>query len=99
MDSVQAVSLLVGVVLPVLVGVVTTRATHAGVKAVLLALLSAAAAVGTDMLATPDGFDWQASATNAVAMFVVAVATHFGLYKPTGVSQIVQARVGRTGGS
>ena len=39
--DVQIVSLLVGTVLPILVGIVTTRATDGWVEAVLLAALSA----------------------------------------------------------
>lgn len=94
MDKVQLLSLLIGVVLPILVGVVTTEVTSGGVKAVLLAFLSAVAGVLTDVAA--GGFDLKTSLVNWLVVFLVAVATHFGFWKPTGVTPFVQERVGVT---
>jgi hypothetical protein len=42
---------------------------------------------------------WQASAFAALGTFIVAVSTHFGLWKPTGVSEAVKLLpVGFVGG-
>lgn len=97
--KIQILSLILGVVLPILVGLVTTRATDAGAKAVLLALLAAASGFGTellDALANSGAFDWGSAGLSWLGTFLVAVATHFGLWKPTGVSGFVQDSIGRT---
>lgn len=93
--SVQVLSLFVGTVLPILVGIVTTRATHPGTKAILLALLSAVSGLLTEYLANTSGFNWTAAALTWLATFLVAVATHFGVWKPTGVANAI-ADVGIT---
>ena len=50
-DPWQVVQLVVAVVLPVLVGLVTTRTTSPGLKAVLLAALAVVSSLGTEALA------------------------------------------------
>lgn len=97
--KIQALSLLIGTVLPILVGAVTTRSTDAGVKAVLLAFLSALSGFGTELLAALNSsatFDWGTAALTWLATFVTATAVHFGLLKPAGISRFVQEQVGRT---
>jgi small basic protein len=84
------VSMLVGVVIPVLIALVTTKAMSAGLKAILLALLSALAGFVTEWLASPDDFNWQIAVLTWFQTFIIAVATHFGLWKPTGVTQRAQ---------
>lgn len=98
--KIQVLSLVVGIILPILVGIVTTRATHSGVKAVLLALLAAVSGFGAellDALTTSAHFDAGAAVLSWLGTFLVAVATHFGFWKPTGTSRYMQANVGRTG--
>jgi hypothetical protein len=97
--TVQAISLLVGTVLPILVAVVTTRTTHPGVKAVLLALLSAASSFLAEYLTavnSAQNFDWGSVAVTTLGTFITAVAMHLGLWKPTGLAGGVQANVGVT---
>lgn len=94
--SVQVLSLFVGTVLPILVGLVTTKATHPGTKAVLLALLSAVSGLLTEYLAAGDGFNWTTAGLTWLSTFMIAVATHFGLWKPTGITAAVQS-IGVTG--
>jgi len=80
-----------GALLPLLVGLVTTKATNAGVKAVLLLALNGVAAVLDQFFAaTGGGFDWKAAIVNAAAAFVIGTATHFGLWKPIGASSTLQ---------
>lgn len=86
-----------GAVLPLLVGLVTTRATDPGVKAVLLLALNGVAAVADQFFAAPGGFDWKNAVVNAVAAFVIGVATHYGLWRPTTVSGRLQDVGARSG--
>lgn len=78
--------LLISVGLPVLVGLVTTRVTHPGTKAVLLLALSTANGVLTEAANAAPGWDVRAAVVAALASFGVGVAAHFGLWKPTGVA-------------
>jgi hypothetical protein len=89
------ISLLIGVGIPVLVGLATTRVTHNGVKAVLLLLLSGLNGLLTEFAdaGTPAAYDWGSADTLAGVSFAIGVLTHFGLYKPTGLS----ARLAETG--
>lgn len=87
LDTAYWLGLLISVVLPVLVGLVTTRVTSPGVKAVLLLALTALNGFLVE-LAGPHGDDY--SVGSAVLLWGISFATgvlsHFGLWKPTGVS-------------
>ena len=88
-DAVQMLTLAVGTVLPVLVALVTTKVTDPGVKGVLLATLAAVTAFAGEALTAAQGgtvFDLGRAGVMALGVWVVAVATHFGLWKPTQVS-------------
>jgi hypothetical protein len=99
LDSAYWLGLLVSVVLPVLVGLVTTRVTHAGLKAVLLLALSGVTGFVTEYAGPHDaGYSVGTAAVLALVAFGVAVLAHFGLWKPTGVSSAAQA-VGARGGA
>lgn len=85
--------LILGVVLPVLVGLVTTRATSAGRKAVLLAALSVVTSLLTELIAALQAgtvYNLGLALVLGLGTFIVAVATHYGLLKPTGVSGAAQ---------
>lgn len=99
-DLAQVISLLVGVVLPLLTGLVTKTSTSAGFKAVVLLALSAVTAVLTDFLAALNGgtaFDLGATLLTALGTFLIGVGMHFGIWKPTGVAAGLQ-RVGSGSG-
>lgn len=90
---VNLLMLLAGVVLPVLVGLVTTRATSAGAKAILLAVLAVATSIVTELIAAlQDGTPYNLGLALLLGLgtFIVAVSTHYGLLKPTGVSAAAQ---------
>lgn len=87
---VQLWSLLVGTVLPVLVGLVTRSSTSNGLKAILLAAFSAISGFATEVLESGDDFQMSTALITALGTFLVGVATHFGLWKPTGVSAKAQ---------
>ncbi|MFE9742973.1 hypothetical protein [Streptomyces sp. NPDC006477] len=85
--------LLIGVILPILVGLVTKTTTSASTKAVLLAFLSALTGILTeyvDVLANGGAYNWSVALYTWGGAFILAVATHFGLWKPTGVSASAQ---------
>lgn len=87
LDSAYWLGLLISVVLPVLVGLVTTRVTHAGVKAVLLLALSTANGFLVELAGPHDaGYSVQTAAVLSLVSFATAVLAHFGLLKPTGIS-------------
>ncbi|ACY35933.1 hypothetical protein CMP1-37 [Clavibacter phage CMP1] len=90
---IQLISLLTGLVLPLLVGLVTTKVVSAGKKAVLLAVLAFVASILTELLSAIQAgevFDLAASLYLGIQTLVVAVAIHYGLWKPTGASAALQ---------
>lgn len=86
LNSAYWLGLAISVVLPVLVGLVTTRVTHAGTKAVLLLALTAANGFLVELAAAGDGYDLGTAIVLTLVSFGTAVLTHFGLWKPTGIS-------------
>lgn len=95
-DPAQVISLVVGVVLPLITGLVTKVNTSAGVKAVVLlglsALTTAVASFG-DALAAHTPFDLGSTLLTFLSTFLVGVGLHFGLFKPVGAASALQ-RVG-----
>lgn len=86
LDTAYWLGLAVSVVLPVLVGLVTTRVTSAGVKAVLLLFLSALNGFLVELSQAGNGYSVGTAVILWAVSFGTAVLTHFGLYKPTGLS-------------
>lgn len=86
LDRAYWLGLLVSVVLPVLVGLVTTRVTSAGTKAVLLLALSTVNGLVVEIANPGPGFDLGTAAILALVAFGTGVLAHFGLWKPAGVS-------------
>ena len=90
LDAAYWLGLAISVVLPVLVGLVTTRVTHAGTKAVLLLALTAVTGFLTELQAGGPGFDAGTAAVLWLVSFGTGVLAHFGLWKPTGVATAAQ---------
>jgi hypothetical protein len=87
LNQVYWLGLLVSVVLPVLVGLVTTRVTNAGIKAVLLLALSTATGFVTEYAGPHDaGYSVGTAAVLALVSFGTGVLSHFGFWKPVGVA-------------
>lgn len=86
LDRAYWLGLLVSVILPVLVGLVTTRVTSAGIKAVLLLALSVLNGLLVEVANPGPGFDFGTAAILALVAFATGVLAHFGLWKPTGLS-------------
>ncbi len=94
LDPAAVVQLLLAVVLPVLVGLVTTRVTSSAAKAWLLAGLSLVTSLLVELartITTGGIYDIGIALLAALPAFVISVATHYGLWKPSGVSATVQA--------
>jgi hypothetical protein len=94
LDVPQLLNLLLAVIFPVLVGLVTTRVTSSTLKAVLLATISLASGLVSALLtAVMAGapFDLIAALLTGLAAWIIALATHLGFWKPTGVTEKVQA--------
>lgn len=82
-------NLLAGVVFPLLVGLVTTRATDPGLKAIYLAALSVVTNLATEVgnaLQNDQPYNLGLALLAGLTTFVIAVSTHYGLWKPTGVT-------------
>lgn len=82
--------LLTSVVLPVLVGLVTTRVTSPGTKAVLLLALSTLNGFLVELADHDASYSIGTAAVLSLVSFGTGVLTHFGLWKPTGVSAKAQ---------
>src|SRR5690606_27437970 len=94
--QIQVLTLTVGTVLPILVGLVTKASWGGGWRAVILAALSALGGVGSSALDAANAgvyWDWKMAAITAFNTWLIAVASHFGLWKPTGVSAAAKARL------
>ena len=77
-------------VMPLLVGLVTKKSTAAYWKAALLMALSLLNGVLTEWAASYDTYDWRRALAGALFAWVIAVAGHFGVWKPTGASDTAQ---------
>lgn len=82
-------SLVLGSVLPVLVGLVTKKVASRRLKASMLAFLSGLAGV----LASAQGTNGLFSKETIIlsgGVWITAVATYYGLLQPTGIAAAVQ---------
>lgn len=90
---IPVLQLVIAVLLPVLVGLVTTRTTSPGRKAVLLAALAVVSSLLTELaaaLTAGEVYNLGLALVYGLGTFLVAVATHYGLLKPTGISSAAQ---------
>lgn len=86
LDSAYWLGLAVSFVLPVIVGLVTTRVTHPGAKAVILLFLTALNGFLVELGNAGDGYSIGSAVILWAVSFVISVASHFGLWKPAGVA-------------
>ncbi len=93
-DWLQVLGLVIGVVLPLLVALVTKLQTRPALRAILLVALSVVLNLLTELLhALQDKVTYNlgTALTLALGTFVIGVATHYGLWKPTGAAVSLQA--------
>lgn len=94
LDLPQLLNLLLSVGFPVLVGLVTKTVTSSTWKAILLATVSLASGFVSALLAAVIAgipFDIISALLTGLAAWLIAIATHFGFWRPTGVTAAVQA--------
>lgn len=90
---------LTGFVVPMLTALVTKQVSNAGLKASVLAVLSAVGGVLTEIQSVSgdlSAMSWNATLANAVGVFLLGVGLHFGLLRPTGVTGsegVIQSKV------
>lgn len=92
-DPAVVIQLLLAVILPIVVGLVTTRITRSSIKAWLLAGLTVATALLTglgDAVASNAVFDLGKALFLALPQFCISVAMYYGLWKPTGIGGAAQ---------
>lgn len=94
LDKAYWIGLLISVILPVAVGLVTKRVTHAGVKAVLLLALSTLNGFLVELANPGPDYDFGTAVILTLVAFATGVLSHFGLWKPVGVSDKAQAALG-----
>lgn len=93
LDPLTLVQFVTAFIMPVLVGLVTTRVTSGARKAWLLAGLTLASSLLFELarsLQDATTFDLGVALTGALPAFVVSVAGYYGLWKPTGVTTAAQ---------
>lgn len=93
LDPLAVVQLVLTVVMPIAVGLVTTRTTSGAVKAWLLAaftLVTSLLLQLADALSSAATFDLGVALLSAIPAFAISVATYYGLWKPTGVGKAAQ---------
>lgn len=93
LDPALVIQLVLAVILPIVVGFVTTRVTSGAKKAWLLAGLTLLTSVVTQIgvaVANNVPFDLGLALLATIPAFAISVATYYGLWKPTGVGQAAQ---------
>ena len=93
--DVAILSIILGTVLPILVGIVTTKLESGRLKGVLLLTLAALGGLVSTGVAGEGVFTSQSLIAAGVS-YVTALASYYGVYKPRGVADYVQEKVGRT---
>lgn len=94
-SDISLLATLAGVIVPLLVGLVTKLDAPGGLKAFLNAGLSAAG--GLVATVVPGAFQWHPFLAAWATTWVVSIATHYGLWKPTGISEAVQSSTAGVG--
>lgn len=90
-------SLLIGPILALVVGVVTKWHASPAIKTYVLLALSAVSAVGTQIIAAGGDFTWQSILQSFATIAALAIAAHYGVFKPTGASAKVNAATANFG--
>lgn len=94
-ENAQLVTVLSGVVIPLLVGVLTKMAAPAWLKSISNAALSALGSVLST--AQLDYWNWKWFIISWASTFTVSIASYYGVWKPTGVAPRVQEATAKIG--
>ncbi len=93
----QYVNIALGVVLPLLVGLVTKRVTSTGTKRVLLAFLSIVGGALAQIAADGGEFILKDVIVGAVVTYFTAQTAYSSVLKPSGIADKVQEKTDRVG--
>lgn len=85
------VGLLISTVLPILVGLVTTRVTSSALKSLLLITFTAANGFLNEWAAAGDHYNLAKGVLFWIVSLVTAIAVHYGAWQPLGVASKAQA--------
>ena len=88
-DTAQVISLLVGFVVPLLVGLLSKWDASKTVKSILNFGLSALSSVLATVI--PDQFEWGPFLFTFAMTWATSIATYYGLWKPTNAATKVQS--------
>lgn len=94
---ITVIGLILGVILPVIVNIVTTWKTTPQIRATVLAGLSLATSILTQLsvaLASDTVFNIGTALIATLGTFLIAVASAWGFWDPTKVSSYLRHRVG-----
>lgn len=86
-----------GLLIPLLVALLTKRVASSRTKAVLNIVASALAGSAAYLVAADGGYDVEGFVNAALNTIIVSVATYYGLYKPTGITDTVQNKTANFG--
>lgn len=93
LDTAMVVQTVLTVFMPIIVGLITTKTTAGAVKSWLLAGTTLATSILTgfaEAMSSGMAFDLGVALLMAIPAFAISVSTHYGLWKPTGVSTKAQ---------
>ena len=79
--------LLVTVLMPLLVGLITRPSTKASVQSLLLLVASVLNGYLSEALETGARYNWTDGTLQFVVSLVMAIAIHYGVWKPLGATQ------------
>ena len=89
MDLYEWLNVAVSLLLPLLVGLLTKASWNRNLKAVLLLLIAAVSAGLTQVILDGSLDNWKLILQQTIINWLVAVATHYHVWKPTGVAATV----------
>lgn len=94
-ENAQLITIISGVVIPLLVGILTKMDASSALKSICNAALSALGSVLATMQL--ELWDWKWFFISWASTFTVSIASYYGLWKPTTVAPKVQEATGRFG--
>ena len=94
LELAAVVQLLLTVIMPIVVGLVTTKTTSSHLKSWLLAGLTLVTSLLVELstaLGEGGTFDLGVALLSAIPAFAISVSTYYGLWKPTGIAAEAQS--------
>lgn len=81
----QLIAMFSGVIIPILIALLTKVQASAKLKAIGNAFLCAISGALSTVI--PGAWEWKSFGIAALSTWAVSIATYYGLWKPTGVTQ------------